>query len=183
MSRTTVPVGMLTNTPPVLLSSQDASSSSTLNFTGLTGYTSYSVELCNVAPATNSVALVVRVSDDNGATYKAGGTDYSYAYLRSASGGSSNQGSASASYIALIDAIRNSANQGVTGYMTLGRLSGTRLKQFSWIIGGYLADNAMWTANGSGAYAATDSTTINAIQFLTTSGNIASGTIRVYGVL
>ncbi len=49
-----------------LLSAQTASSSASLNFTNLTGFTKYIFELTNVVPATTATNLQARVSTDNG---------------------------------------------------------------------------------------------------------------------
>jgi hypothetical protein len=53
----------------VLISTATASSSASLDFTGLTGYDSYDFELELITPATDAVNLNMRVSVNNGSSY------------------------------------------------------------------------------------------------------------------
>ena len=52
-----------------LLATGTASGSAALDFTGLTGYSSYAFVLSNIVPATNAVDLWLRVSTDNGSSF------------------------------------------------------------------------------------------------------------------
>jgi len=54
----------------ILLETQTASASATIDFTGLASYTSYFVKFANVLPANNNQQLLMRYSDDDGSTFE-----------------------------------------------------------------------------------------------------------------
>ena len=63
-----------------LIQSQSASASAQVDFTsGITSaYSEYVLKMIDVVPATNGTNLNFRVSEDGGATFKAGASDYAY---------------------------------------------------------------------------------------------------------
>ncbi len=174
----------------VLLATQSASSSAQLDFISRTAggaifqsdYDDYLVEVVNVVPATDNVGLVVRMSTDGGSTYDSG-SNYAYAsegatYAFQAPGGSATAtsfGLASQNVDTTIT--QNSFNASFHIYNPLGT---TLYKVMAGFSGAYANDGNYYTHQFAGNYKSTSA--VNAIRFLETSGNIASGTIRIYGL-
>lgn len=155
-----------------LIETITASSSVTVEFTtNITStYTEYLVRLENVVPATNNATLRSRLSVDAGSNWKQGAADYrnlstDYAYLILSAIGLSNTASdggmnGNISYYSMANAaVVTHTNTEVsydTGTGTRGTTEGAR----------YNSAAAM-----------------NGIQFYMSSGNIASGVFKLYGVL
>ncbi|HEX2594697.1 MAG TPA: hypothetical protein VHL34_24555 [Rhizomicrobium sp.] len=166
-----------------LLEQHTASSSASLNFTTAitSSYDDYLIEFVNIVPATDNALLWMRVSTDGGSTYDSG-SNYTYRYWRLASG-TAVVSSAGATKIILTDSVGNNGLWGVIGRLSLYSPGSTSIRK---MVNGQLA---FMQSGGSGALeedmpmGVYDSTTaVNAFQFLFSTGNIASGTIRVYGV-
>jgi hypothetical protein len=166
----------------VLLEQHTASSSATLDFTtAITStYDEYIVEFLSVAPATNAQEFKMRCSTDGGSTWDTtAGRHYSNSFRTATGTWSSYTGGGSATSIGLAHdvgsgnpalAISGSIRLQPTGtgqrYVTgqLTYLPSATDRAVNLVIADY--------ENGS----------FNAFQFFFSSGNIASGTIRVYGV-
>lgn len=170
---------------PVLLSSQSASASATIDFTGLSStFSRYKITLDNVKPATDDVYLALRVGTGAGPTYQSSG--YSWGHHIIGVAGDATDGSGTIS--TLIALTRIGAGQGVgngTGEYVAGELAFTLpgasdfpLIRFD---GVYMRSDAVGQGatvvgnyGGAGAY--------TALRFLFSSGNIASGTFKLYGI-
>ncbi|NBV06668.1 MAG: hypothetical protein EBS06_05470 [Proteobacteria bacterium] len=180
-----------------LVDIQTASSSTNLQFLNLnSAYRVYEFEFINILPSVNAVMLTAQYSTDNGATwlnssYKqrknwANTTDADGSYTDKTSGltiagrdGDVNAGVGN-----------NSARGGVRGKLFLYDPSNTsNYKGAHWYAHYYISTSYNYYArsDGIGTYEGSTSA-INAIQFLfktvnsdTTNGNIASGTILLYG--
>jgi hypothetical protein len=169
----------------VLLEQHTASSSASLNFTtGITStYDDYIIDLVNIIPATDGANLLMTVSTDGGSTYSSTGYRWSYNYLSvgGTTAGTVNSLSDSAWHLA-------NANKNTTG---LGGASGRlhlpnplnasankvlSLDLIQWNSG----DSNPFKYYGGGSWGTT--TAVNAVKFLFDAGNIASGTIRLYGL-
>lgn len=179
-------------TGEVLLASLDASSSSSLDFAsrnagGKAGaifqpdYDDYIFKFINIVPANNAVDLVYRVSTDGGSTYDSG-TNYGFALFNfdfnfsGLSGANSGQTSAK-----LVNSMANTANYSANGRMEMfNPLSASLYKMTLADFAVRASDNNFYRHVTNGLYLST--TAVNAIRFLLSSGNIASGTIRIYGV-
>jgi hypothetical protein len=168
----------------VLLEQHTASTSATLDFTACLSstYDEYQIELLGLVPATNSVAFWMRMGTGGGPTWAAGAT-YGWAAFVYRAGGSAPTGAeGGATYIQLgyNTDIVNTAAWGVHGTLRL-RLPGSssQYKVVNGVIeytaGAYRIDNTV-----RGSYEST--TAVTGFRFLFSSGNIASGTIRVYGL-
>lgn len=165
----------------VLLSAQTASSSSALNFTSLISstYESYILELVNIAPATDGVNLLLRASTDNGSSYLSG-TEYnlttiqqSAASVATLTGGGGNGGSA----FILASGVGNASNRNVSGQIRF-RIRSSGQGRFSWETQ-YTSDSGNEISfQGKGSAGAG----ITALRLLMSSGNIASGAARLYGL-
>lgn len=171
--------------PKTLLDVQTASSSATLDFT--TGITSkfdeYEFHIQGLVPATASTALYMRISQDTGATFKAGASDYRYAFNVTVDDATNNPfGSLGTTQIALTGAaISNSSGRSLSGRVRLTKpAQSSYLKNISWGLETFTAVGYI-NSNGAGAYV-TDANTIDAVRFLVSSGNIASGSIKLYGL-
>jgi hypothetical protein len=169
----------------VLLEQHTASSSATLDFTTAFSatYDEYVFELLGLIPATNAVDLVLLMSTDGGSTYDSGG-NYTYTDWRYVPGGAAQSG-ADQSSIPLcngsVDHVSNNSSWGVVGRITLFYPGDTTLYkrvigQTSWLNSGGIFEGV----EVRGAYK--NATAVNAVRFFFNSGNIASGTIRCYGI-
>jgi hypothetical protein len=128
--------------------------------------------LTNILPATDNTDLLFRTSTNNGSSYDAGASDYKYNVL----GGSI----ATATSIVIANNLYNA--QPSSGYMFLFSPStATRCNIFSNFITHQTAVGAPETEVISGYRdSAAD---VDAVRFLMSSGNITSGTIRMYGIV
>jgi hypothetical protein len=171
----------------VLVEAHTASGSASLNFTTcLTStYDEYSIEMIGMIPATNGAILDLRFSTNGGSSYDTSGIyDWSFDNNQLGGGGGSKGGAGSAGLITLScnDGILSSALPGVVGNFKLyDPLSATNQK----LITGqatftYSGDSNRYTYTLSGDYRST--TAVNAFQVFMSSGNIASGTVRCYGI-
>lgn len=175
--------GIAAQTGLTLLESHTASSSASLDFTTAisSSYDEYIFELLNIIPATSNTDLYLRVSTDGGSTYVSG-TSYSSITFAHDNSGSAITGSTSAAQMAMRGnaEISNNANWGINATLRLYSPASAIYKRIN---GGFNYLNSagnMASGDFSGSYNA--STAVNAIRFLFSSGNIASGTIRCYGV-
>ena len=171
------------------IESQDASTSSSLDFTGFdaTKYDSYVFEGANVLNGSSFVALQVRTSTDGGSTYDATGGDYAYGLqimdmVAATSPEYSNQ--AAATSIVMTDG---------TGGGDVPSTSGDGVGFTLRVRGPHLAKDTMvsWTCEydtgaeyrtGVGGGVRLSSADVDAIRFMFSSGNITSGTITMYGL-
>jgi hypothetical protein len=168
----------------VLLEQHTAASSATLDFTTFISatYDEYLFEVVNLIPATSADNLLVRVGTGGGPTFDAG-ANYAYATNEwQAAGGAIAGAAGSATSMALTrNGISTVANWGCSGSLRLFDPAGALYK---WIMGKvvyeYSGGDAPILSDLMGTYRST--TAVTAIRFLFSSGNIASGTIRCYGI-
>lgn len=129
---------------------------------------------------TNNVTMSVTFSTNNGSTYLS--TNYEYVNYVNTTGTSSTPNSTSAASLQLAAALSNAAKSGLNMDLYFFNLnSGT----YSAICNGQGCH-----FNQASAYAITmvcgansGTTAVNALKFAPSSGNFASGTIRLYGVV
>jgi hypothetical protein len=187
----TNPLAGSTGASLVLIQSQTASSSATLDFTtGIDStYDKYMFTLTNVVPQNSDGTLTLRVSENAGSTWKSSGTDYGYA-------------SANALMVTTVTTLSGSFNNAdssiwistncgnTSGYggfsgdiFFYGPSSSTQKKTFTWL-GQARRDASGGQGNfhvGAAQYIGSTNA-ITGIRFLFDTGNIASGTIALYGV-
>jgi hypothetical protein len=170
----------------VLLDEQTASSSASLDFTGIDStYDLYIFDIESIAPATDGAEFLIRISQDSGSTWKSGITDYEYVMVgRGSDGGTIGLDSAGTSSILIGENLGSAAAESLSGRLELRNPSDTT--KYKHIIG----QTCHWDNTGTshlemqsigGSYNA-DTNAINGVQFLMSTGNIASGTVRLYGV-
>lgn len=159
--------------PLVLIQSQNASTSPTINFTSLTAYNVLYVVYYNVQPVTNTQDLEILISNNNGSSYNT--TGYLSGINYSAYNSTTLTNSNTTSYIKLAVAQTNTSN--CQGAITLFNVNvGSNL----------IAQGFTSFTNGSGSFfgqvmANGGATGVNAIQFKYASGNINVGTFTIYG--
>jgi hypothetical protein len=168
--------------PMVLIASATASNDATIEFTLTnTDYTSYQVVFQFVIPSTDSAELLMRFSSDGGSTFDSGAGEYQYAARSvNASGTATGQSDTGDNAINLSAGVGNATDEtGVNGKLDLIS-SGLGRPTVRWQISrtssaGFFIQN--W---GAGEREAT--VEVDAIQFLYSTGNIASGKIYLYGL-
>lgn len=172
----------------VLLEQHTASASASLDFTTCISstYDEYQIEFVNVVPETDAVDLWMRMSTDGGSTYDSG-SNYFFSGFGFNNTGSSVLGVGSAAKTTAIKFqnaanIDNSADYGVVGSGRLFSPGSSSLRKYFQYRVTYLDNTAAVLQNLDGTGIYDSATAVNAFQFLMSSGNIASGTIRVYGV-
>ena len=167
-----------------LISSSTASSSASISFTGLSStYFAYEIILADVQPATDDVYLAIRTSSNNGSSYDSGASDYGWAlhYIRLASAASTAVvADGTDSLIRLSSNIGSAADETVSGRITLYNPSGT---SFTKLQGTFIPRTGTprdYRDDIAGIrFSAAD---VDAIQFQMSSGNISSGTFKLYGI-
>jgi len=181
------PLGTSSSGALTLLEQHTASASATLDFTASISstYDDYLVEFINVLSATNSVEFRMRVSTDGGSTYD-GGANYGSNVTWFNTGGSSGAFTINQTTIRISgDTVSNDATLAsiagsyhliAPGDTTRQKAMYGRFTNAADVGGGAFRE----TVHADGGYQPT--TAYNAFQFYFSSGNIASGTIRVYGV-
>jgi len=166
----------------VLIQSQNASSSSTLDFTsGVTGYTYYVIEFLAVLPATDNTDLQMQYTKDGGSTWEAG-TQYVYFLSKTVSSASTfaATNSTGTSQFVLSSGTSNSSAYALYGSANLYGFTNTSRQATSSIVS---ANSSLATMQALGAMRFTSTTgTVNGVRIKFSSGNIASGTIRLFGV-
>jgi hypothetical protein len=171
----------------VLLEQHTASNSATLDFTSAftSTYDEYMIELLEVLPATNAADFQMLASIDGGSNWLAG-TNYHWNVLIRWDSGIDNHGSTGAAFFTMTGyaagGINNTAAKGgYSGSLRLfNPLGTTAYKRIRWEGSARMGDDNFSVHSGAGEVLTTSA--VNAIQYKFASGNIASGTIRVYGI-
>jgi hypothetical protein len=168
----------------ILLQEVIASSvaSVTLNQTINATYENYGFFIKSAIPATNNVSLIMEWSTDNGATW----LSTNYRTTNTASSPASNipfvDYNASATYANLIEGCGNSTGNHIILEGTIFNPSSSSLyKPCQWK-SVYIAGSTPEIFEVKGVCTNLITTAINAIRFRFSSGNITSGTFRLYGL-
>jgi len=168
------------------LTSGTVASAVTLDI-GLTGYAGYRkliVELIDFLPATNNVELWMRVSTNGGSSYDAGASNYRWAITRNISSGTLAMESSNGSTAILLSATHgNSAGFGSSTTIEIpGQTNTAQKPKYFWrCVFQRPSDSAIESQYGGGIRDAAQDT--DAIRIMYSSGNIASGSYAIYGLL
>jgi hypothetical protein len=168
----------------VFISSTVASSSATVDITDITGFTNYVVYMSNYVPATISSNLYLRYSTDNGSTFLSGGTDYRYQNLgivgdvTGIAAGNSN-GNSVIQLASNFTNVAGRAGMGVLELMNPNSGSYTTCFFHSTYVHGTSGFMRLYYTGGQ---ATVTTSTVNAIRFFSSSGNITSGRFDLFGV-
>ena len=174
----------------VLLSTQTASSSATISFTsGLDStYKEYIFKFINIHPATDDKKFQVNFRD-GGTNYDATKTTTNFfAFNREGSGdpgfsySTGNDLAQSTAVQVISESAGNGADESVSGEMTLFNPSSTTfVKHFMSRTNTYYTSDISYDVYVAGYCNVTAA--IDGVQFTFESGNIDSGTIKMYGVV
>jgi hypothetical protein len=171
----------------ILLSTQTASASATLDFTSLitSTYSTYIFEFDDIRPATDSVTFGIRTSTNNGSSYDSAATDYAYMQFNQALADSITTAETVdgqfAGTASLTSNVGNGAAEGLSGRLILRSPLGTaRTKGGSFDI--IYHDPSTIPTGVRGWWQRRATADIDAVQFLMSTGNITSGKIRMYGI-
>ena len=173
----------------VLISSATASSSASVDFTGLSStYFAYILVFDAVEPATDDAVMHLRMDTDNGASFDSGASDYWWGYRAHGSNTTVQaNGDAADAQIVLTssssgEGISNAANEGASGQIWIMNPSASEYTQVTSSVFYHQADaNEISVIKGGGARLTT--TAVDAIQILMDSGNIAQGSFKLYGIV
>jgi len=173
-----------------LLSTQTASNSATISFTtGLDStYDEYIFKFINVRPATDSVKFQFNMSTDAGSNYNVTKTTTVFTAQHGEDGTDASLDyrttfdlAQSTSFQFLTDNIGNGADESCAGSISLFNPSSTTyVKHFISNVNLYYQAN--YSINTFSAGYGNTTSAVNAIQFNMSSGNIADGIIKLYGV-
>lgn len=152
----------------------------------MTSYTAYANKLLilQLIPATDGAFLEMRVSTDGGSTYDAGASDYGFyaRYGDDVIGDQASQFGVGTAAIFTASVIGNGSAEGIDLSLTMYHTTSTALRP-RFAFNGAFTDNSAtprlaWLSGSCERKAAQDT---DAIRFLFNSGNITSGSWRLYG--
>lgn len=166
----------------VLLSSQVASASAALNFTTqLTSlYDDYLFEFVSIVPVTNAVGFIGEISTDGGSTWQV--TAYARALsLTTTANVHVATGATGLTKLDFAGTLSNSSLGSLSGTMYMrDPLNAAAAKAFEGHLSFLHSDTNRNHFEGTWWWVS--ATAVNAVRFRMDSGNIASGTIRLYGI-
>lgn len=165
----------------VLIDTQTASSSASINFTTLsTTYKFFKVVILSAVPSTDVVSLGMRTSTDGGSTWDSGVSDYDYTRVIGQST-TTQTVSGSLSYGLLhASSLGTASNEVMHAEITL--FNPSQPEHTFYRSEATLSDRSSATLTWSSAVGRrTAASDVDAIQFIMSSGNIASGTFKLYG--
>jgi hypothetical protein len=169
----------------VLLEQHAAAASATLDFTAFisSAYDEYMIDLLGIIPASSSTALWLRMGTGGGPTYDTG-ANYGWSAYITRAGAATFSGAESGAtkiQVGFTTDFPTTATKGLSGSLRLVDPQSTaRHKQMFGQVTNFDGSSFNVLSMCNGIYIST--TAVTAIRFLFSSGNIASGTIRIYGV-
>lgn len=165
------------------LATLTASSSAALDFTLVdsTLYAGYWVVFENILPATDGVGFRWLASVDGGSNFLTTGT-YMTAALGVAASTVTGVNAATAAEGAIAGALSNAAGEGLSGWMRVTS-GGAVAYGTSFLSQTRHVDNGGGSRMDVASAANATASAVNAYRWVMSSGNIASGTIRVWGLL
>ena len=166
----------------VLIASATASASSEIVFTDLSSdYFVYKVYIESMSGATDATFPQMQVSIDNGSSFIS--SNYLWAYdeiSNSGSPGSFLSGASAGTFIQLGGHTGTTAQENSSMEITIYNPSATNYTRVSYI--GHHQNHVPVTYSFFGAGVASTASAVDAIRFFMTSGNIAVGNFRLYGI-
>ena len=163
-----------------LIQTLSASNSATISFTSgiSSNFPSFVVKIRNYVPASNGSNLQMLWSTNGGSSYL-GGTSYLYASLLTATSTNTHPASTGTAFFQLAPSVSSTAAQALNGELILHNMSDANLKNF---MGTFEYESSGSAISYISVVGSNGTTAINAIQFLSSTGNITSGTFDLYGV-
>ena len=173
------------SSPWVLLETQTASTSATIDFTsGIDDtYTCYAIQITDLLPATDIVDILMTLSVDGGSNYLSSNYAHYTATGKANSATLTGEASNGDTSIPLTsDPMGNAAGESLSGLIYISNPASTaRYKIINYHIGYFSSSPLLFYYSGSATYQGA-TTAINAIRFAASSGNITSGTFKLYGI-
>ena len=170
----------------VFISTQEASSSAAIDFTGLGDtYDHYELVVSNAKPATDDVVANIRVGTGGGPTYQSSGYTWAVAGTVGAGPTALTNGSTSDTLIQMASAtaangVGNASGESWSGTIKFNNPEASNLFSLYYqAVYNRAADGIVYVVSGAGSYNSVSAVT--AIRFLFSSGNIASGRFTLYG--
>jgi len=164
------------------LARADASADAAIDFTAFDGtlYDAYVFELSNVVPATDNVDLLLRLSNDGGSTFI---SSANYEWRGTVNSSTASQGTATDTGFRVNNgaSIGNDANKGVSGTITLFAPHVANFTTAKWDVAVTNTSGGIINTTTSGMYQGA-AEVHDAVRFVMSSGNIASGIINMYGL-
>ncbi len=158
------------------VTSATASTSASIIFTGLTAYNEYMFQFETLLPSTTSDFWNAEFSIDNGSTYLASGL-YGGTISTSTNKAMYNVGVLNMTSTATVVV---TAGRELFGFLTLNRADNANAyNKFEWLTA--YRSSVPTDTFGIGTGLSTSGSDIDAVKFTMSAGNIASGTVRVYG--
>ena len=148
-------------------------------------YDSYVIEILNYVPVVDSGDLYLRTSTDGGATFDAGASDYQYIAKGERAGGAQDlETSVSTTAILLNVSETNFDNAAASGFNFTVNIFTPSDATRKTVVGyrGYGVNTSLNYAQIFGGGMRNTNGDVDAIRFLAASGNITSGTFKLYGV-
>lgn len=161
-----------------LISSAVASSDTFIDFVLPGGFDSYKLIFLNVTNSAET-AFLLRTSNDGGSTFDSGGSDYQHSSINNSSYSTTptGAGNQAASSISLATINQTTMN----GEVSILSPDSSDRTFINWHLTSYRpTQSGMNNVSGSGNRNAIES--VDAIRLLPSGGNIATGTIKLYGV-
>lgn len=164
----------------VLISSQTASNSASILFTsGISGYDVYFLRYYGVITATDAQLLLMQFSTDGGGSYSNSGYDCQSSFAYTATLGVGTNGAQAG--VVLGDNLINAGSISCSGHAEIYNLGNASLnKQVIIQETGKHTTVGVYSETACCNWAT--STAVNAIRIIMSSGNITSGTFKLYGV-
>ena len=166
----------------VKITSGTVANDASLFFTDLTNaYRTYRLVFDDCSPAVNNVSLLLRFSDDNGATAEAGASDYAYAAAAPVESGSVNgAGSSGTTSIVVANGLGDQAAETLAGEITIaGHADSSAYCQARFFVGAQTHTPQFVSWIGGGQYQT--AVAIDAFQLIYSSGNISTMNYTLYG--
>jgi hypothetical protein len=162
-----------------LISTQTASNSAALTFTGLSGYRAYYLLFTNLTPITTTNMLLVYLGYGSTPTYITSGYHITSTFSSLSTGAT--QYALSSGSITLSNGNQQTgALNAFNGFLTINNVNSSTYPSAQYI-SSYGGGGAYYTETGSGIIASNAGPT-TAITIYYTSGNISSGSVTLYGL-
>lgn len=168
----------------VLLEQHTASSSATLDFTTFysSTYDDYQIEIVGLVVATNNVNLHFNLSSDGGSTFNTT-SNYYYGFTGIANSGGTvafSTGGGNDTRWVIASGISNASDRPLNGTLHLKAMGSTSLDK-SLYGQMFFTNQTVVTSGPFQGLLDVGGTAFNAFRIAASSGNLASGTVRVYG--
>jgi hypothetical protein len=169
-----------------LITTVTASSSASIdiNSTFSSTYLNYLVVLTNLVPATNNVSMNMLFSADNGSSYITSNYQYVLKHFYAGPSGDGNSESTGTSPQILASSCNSTASDaGTNGNILIySPISDAMRTTYVWDFKSRMGDGSNYHQMLLGAGECGGDLDTNAFQISYSSGNVASGTVRVYGI-